>query len=88
MEFIYIFYMHVQDLIFDAIDTLKDMFFLQFYTVCCSIFGALKSHDLSPATSVHVRVIVDSMGLGEGGWGRTLSHIPRLEIKSIDLHIY
>ena len=63
---------------FDAMDALKIMFLLQFYIVFCSSFGAVKSHDLSSATSVHVRVIVDSMGLGEGG--RILSHIPRFEI--------
>ena len=63
---------------FDAMDALKIMFLLPFYIVFCSSFGALKSHDLSSATSVHVRVIVDSMGLGEGG--RILSHIPRFEI--------
>ena len=63
---------------FDAMGALKIMFLLQFYIVFCSSFGALKSHDLSSATSVHVRVIVDSMRLGEGG--RILSRIPRFEI--------
>ena len=58
------------------------------HVVCCSSFGALKTHDLAFGKSVHVRVIVDSMGLGTGGGGRRLSHIPRFEIRSIDLHIY
>ena len=51
---------------FDAMDALKITFLLQFYTFRCSSFGACKSHDLSSGTSMHVRVIVDSMGLGEG----------------------
>ena len=78
---------------FDAMDALKLMFLLQFYSLFCSSFGAFKSHhkshletqesaltvyDLSSGTSAHVTVSVDSMGLGEGG--RILSRIPRFEI--------
>ena len=58
------------------------------HAVRCSSFGAFKSHhkshlesqesaltvyDLSSGTSAHVTVIVDSMGLGEGG-KNTISH--------------
>jgi hypothetical protein len=77
---------------FDAMDALKLMFLLHLHSLFCSSFGAFKSHhshletqesaltvyDLSSGTSAHVRVIVDSMGLGEGG--KILSHIPRFEI--------
>ena len=81
-------FMHV-----DAMDALKLMFLLEFYSLFCSSFGAFKSHhkshletqesaltvyDLSSGTSAHVTVSVDSMGLGEGG--RILSRIPRFEI--------
>ena len=73
---------------FDAMDALKLMFLLQFYSLFCSSFGAFKSHhkshletqesaltvyDLSSGTSAHVTVSVDSMGLGEGG-KNTISH--------------
>ena len=73
---------------FDAMDVLKLMFLLQFYNLVCSSFGAFKSHhkshletqesaltvyDLSSGTSAHVSIIVDSMGLGEGG-KNTISH--------------
>ena len=84
-------------------DALKIMLLLQLYSLFCSSFGAFKSHhkshletqesaltvyDLSSGTSAHVTVSIDSMGLGEGGGKNTISHTPRLEIKSIDLHIY
>ena len=49
------------------------------HAVCLSSFGAFKSHDLAFGKSVHVRVIVDSMGLGGGGEEHYLTY---LDLKS------
>ena len=87
---------------FDAMDALKLMFLLQFYSLFCSSFGAFKSHhkshletqesaltvyDLSSGTSAHVRVIVDSMGLGEGGEEHYLTYLDLKSNQSISTFI-
>ena len=87
---------------FDAMDALKLMFLLQFYSLFCSSFGAFKSHhkshletqesaltvyDLSSGTSAHVTVSVDSMGLGEGGEEHYLTYLDLKSNQSISTFI-
>ena len=57
------------------------------YVSCCSNFGAFKSHDLASGTSVYVRVIVDSMGLGEGGGEHYLTYLDLKSNQSISTFI-
>ena len=87
---------------FDAMDALKLMFLLQFYSLFCSSFGAFKSHhkshletqesaltvyDLSSGTSAHVTVSVDSMGLEEGGEEHYLTYLDLKSNQSISTFI-
>ena len=87
---------------FDAMDALKLMFLLQLYSLFCSSFGTFKSHhkchlesqesaltvyDLSSGTSAHVRIIVDSMGVGGGGEEHYLTYLDLKSNQSISTFI-